>query len=95
MKVNKVTGNPLVKIIAIVVILYFALFSNEHDNRSLRNRFSSENIKKSFETIAKRKEFISENLEKAKKLEASQLGNNQLENNQDNQDLTIKTNENE
>lgn len=73
MNFNKIISNPLFKIVGIGLILYFGLFSNKYDNRSLRNRFSSDNIKKSVDEIAKQKEFIDKKLETAKKLEQQKL----------------------
>lgn len=90
MNINRIISNPLVKIIAIVLILYFGLFSNNHDNRSLRNRFSADNIKESVDEIAQQKDAIVRNLEQAKKLERSL----RLETNEDIEDLTKEPNTN-
>lgn len=84
MNINKIVGNPLVKIIAIALILYFGLLSNDYDNRSLRNRFSAQNIKESINEFAQKKELIARNLEKVNNLE----GGLQLKTNEDIDDLT-------
>lgn len=68
MKHHKLVKNPLFKIAGIALILYFALFSNKHDNRSLGRRYSSENIKESIGEAARKKKEIDEKINAARKL---------------------------
>jgi hypothetical protein len=62
---NKILKNPLIKITGIILILYFALFYNNHDSRSLNKRLSADNIKESLELAKKQQEFISNNIKEA------------------------------
>ena len=68
MKYGDLIRNPIFKIVGIGLILYFALFANKHDNRSLRKRYSADNIKKSIGRAVEQKKDIEQKLEKAKKI---------------------------
>lgn len=61
----KLLENPLIKIIGIVVVLYFALFANKHNPQSLGNRLSAERIKKNLGDIEEKGKFIASNVRAA------------------------------
>lgn len=67
MKHHNLVKNPIFKIVGIGLILYYALFSNKHDNRSLSRRYSPENIKESFSNAAKQKREINKKIYEAKR----------------------------
>jgi len=67
MKHHDLVKNPLFKLVGIILILYFALFSNKSDKRSLGNRYSTQNIKKSIGEAVKQKKEIEEKIRDAKK----------------------------
>jgi hypothetical protein len=69
MKIFDLLRNPLVKIVGILTILYFALFSNTYNPNSLGNRFSKENLKKNFDAAQEQGKFIATNLKIARDLE--------------------------
>ncbi len=77
MNITKLLKNPLIKITATIIILYFALFSNKSDPRSLANRLSSKKIKESISDASKQKDFIAKNLQKAKELQNKQILKNE------------------
>lgn len=70
MKLFNITRHPLVKWSGILAILYFALLSNKDNPRSLGNRMSSENIKKSLREAKEKSDFIIENVKMAKSFSA-------------------------
>ncbi len=59
----KLLENPLIKIIGIVAVLYFALFHNKNNPQSLGNRFSSKQIKKNLNDIQEKGKFIASNVQ--------------------------------
>lgn len=67
MLVNEILKNPIVKICAVFVILYFALFSNKENPNSLRNRLSKENLEKNLHDASNKSKFIISNVGAAKK----------------------------
>jgi hypothetical protein len=67
MLINEILKNPIVKICAVFVILYFALFSNKENPDSLRNRLSKENIEKNLHDASNKSKFIISNVGAAKK----------------------------
>lgn len=71
MKNNNLVGNPLFKIIGIGFILYYALFANKHDNRSLSRRYSVDNIKESVGKAVQQKKQIEHKISQAKKEQAT------------------------
>lgn len=73
MLVNEILKNPLVKIGAIAVILYFALFSNKENPDSLRNRLSKERIEKNLHEASSKSKFIITNVGAAKKIAAEKI----------------------
>ncbi|MBL6664810.1 MAG: hypothetical protein ISQ34_03100 [Rickettsiales bacterium] len=85
MKHHDLVRNPIFKIVGIGCILYFALFANKHDNRSLSKRYSVDNIKESVENAAKKKRDIARKVSEAKKQKEKMTGINnnvnQLKNN--------------
>lgn len=71
--------NPLVKIIGIVAIMYFALFANKNNPQSLGNRLSSERIKKNLSEMQEKGKFIASNVQAAKsyvKVREEEIKNN-------------------
>lgn len=64
--------NPLIKIIGICVVLYFALFANKNNPQSLGNRFSSERIVKDLGDLEEKGRFIATNVNAARALEKGQ-----------------------
>jgi len=81
MKHHDLVKNPLFKIFGVAMILYFALFSNNSDNRSMGRRYSSENIKESFSEATRKKKEIERKLSEAKKLKAQLDMQNKQDNN--------------
>lgn len=67
MLLNEILKNPLVKICAIMAILYFALFSNKENPESLRNRLSKDKIEKNLHEMSNKSKFIITNVGAAKK----------------------------
>ncbi len=65
------TRHPLVKWTGILAILYFAIFSNKDNPRSIGNRISSENIEKSLQEARKKSDYIIENVKMARSLAAN------------------------
>lgn len=59
---------PLIKIIGLILVVYFGLFSNKEDPDSLGNRLSSQNIKERFGEIHEKSNFIIANIDKANKM---------------------------
>lgn len=68
MKIIELLKNPIIKIIGISLILYFGLFADRKNPRSLGNRLSSENIKKNFNEAKEKGKFIAVNVKSAKKI---------------------------
>ena len=64
----KLLRNPIIKIIGISIILYYALFANKDKPGSLGNRFSSEQIKKDFSEVREKTVFIAENVKLAREI---------------------------
>lgn len=69
MKHHDLVTNPIFKLVGIGAILYFALFYNKHDNRSLSRRYSAQNIKESISEASKKKKEIEQKISRAKKLQ--------------------------
>ncbi len=61
---------PLVKMIGIFAVLYFALFSEKQNPNSLRNRLSKEEVKKNFNEASEKSRFIISNVNASRNLEA-------------------------
>ncbi|MBU6338418.1 MAG: hypothetical protein KGQ36_00370 [Rickettsiales bacterium] len=70
MLTNEILKNPLVKIGAIAVILYLALFSDKKNPDSLRNRLSKDKIEKNLHEAGSKSKFIITNVGAAKKVAA-------------------------
>ncbi len=68
MKLFNLTKNRLIKTAGILAILYFALFSNKDNPRSLGNRLSSENISKGLKEAKEKSDYIIENVKMAQSL---------------------------
>jgi hypothetical protein len=67
MKIFELLKNPLIKWAGMLLILYFALFNNEQNPRSLGNRVSAENIKNNISEATKQGSFIISNVKMVKK----------------------------
>lgn len=59
----KLLENPLIKVVGICVIIYFALFHNKNNPQSLGNRFSSQQIKKDLNDMQEKGKFIASNVQ--------------------------------
>lgn len=68
MKVFELLRSPLVKIIGITVILYFALFSNKENPNSLGNRLSPAKVKEHLNEVQEKSRFIVSNVKMAQEL---------------------------
>lgn len=66
MKYQDIISNPLIKIIAMFAILYFALFHNKYGANTMKERYSKDNIKKSVSDIVDKKRQIQKKLNDAK-----------------------------
>lgn len=72
MKVFELLKNPFIKIIGVILVLYFALFADKRNPQSLGNRLSTENIKKNFNEAQRQGRFIASNIRAAKKYNQEQ-----------------------
>jgi hypothetical protein len=54
--------NPLIKIVGILIIIYFALFYDTQNKSNLRNRLSTDKLKKNFVHIKNTTENIKKNI---------------------------------
>jgi hypothetical protein len=68
MQIFEILRNPLVKLIGIGLVLYFALFANTEHPKSLGNRLSSEQIKKDLADAKDKSAFIIKNVKMANDL---------------------------
>lgn len=66
--VMELLRKPLVKIIGLVLVMYFGLFYDKKNPDGLGNRLSSERIAANFNEAQEKSTFILSNLEKARKL---------------------------
>ena len=66
MNYQDIVKNPIVRIVATILILYFALFHNKKDPRSLSSRYSKENIEKNMHDAAAKKKEIQKKIYDAK-----------------------------
>jgi hypothetical protein len=64
--INDLLSSRIVKLVAFVLVVYFALFSNKEHPDSLGNRLSSEKIKENFNQIKERSGFVISNIQTAK-----------------------------
>jgi hypothetical protein len=62
----KLLQNPLIKIIGVLVIIYFGLFANKKNPDSLGNRLSMKKVKEHFSDIGEKGKFIVTNVEAAR-----------------------------
>lgn len=69
----KIVRNPLIKIVGITAILYFALFYDKSNPNSLGNRLNSENLKKNFKEVNEKSSFIAKNLSIANQAKTGQI----------------------
>ncbi len=58
MIINDLLKNPLVKLVGIGAILYFALFSDEKNPQNLGNKLKKDNLKSGFEQVSEKKNEI-------------------------------------
>ena len=66
---------PLVKIIAIIAILYFGLFSNKDNPNSLRNRFSQDRIEQNIKEAKDRSLLITSSVKTAQEIAQQKKSN--------------------
>lgn len=66
--VMELLRRPLVKIIGLILVIYFGLLSNKENPDSLGNRLSSEKIKEHIGEIHEKSTFILSNIDKAHQL---------------------------
>ncbi len=71
--IMEVLRRPLVKIIGLMLVIYFGLFSNKKDPDSLGNRLSSQNIKESFGEIHEKSNFILANIDRARQMSGKEV----------------------
>lgn len=69
---------PLVRIVGVIVVLYFALFSNKEKPDSLGNRLSKEEIVKNFNEAKERTHFITTTIQSAKQAPVQKANNPEL-----------------
>lgn len=67
MKIFDIAKNPIIRIIALAVILYLGLFSNKESPESLGNRLSKEALENDLNEVKKKSNFIFTNVVYAKK----------------------------
>lgn len=68
MKIFELLRNPLIKLIGVAIVLYFALFSNKENPDSLGNRWSFNQIKSDIKEVKSKSEFIINNVHMAQEL---------------------------
>ncbi len=70
---------PLVRIIGVIVVLYFGLFSNKEKPDSLGNRLSRDEIVKNFNEVKERTRFISTTIQSGGQNQVQIAKNSQLD----------------
>lgn len=73
--VNKLLNNPIIKIIGVLTILYFALLHDKTNPESLGNRLSAERVKKNIHEIEEKGKFIATNISMARKYAKQEINN--------------------
>ena len=68
MFIFKILRNPIIKILGIAFILYFALFHDKQEPESLGNRLAPERLKEEFGEAHQRGEFIISNVHLARQM---------------------------
>lgn len=68
MKIFKLLKNPIIKLLGVGIILYFALFFNNSDPESLGNRLAPGKIKKDLSEAQEKSRFIISNVKMAQEL---------------------------
>jgi hypothetical protein len=69
MKLINITQNRFIKIVGIILVIYFALFYNKTNPESLGNRLSPKNIKDGLNAAQEKSRFILTNINTAKQIE--------------------------
>lgn len=64
--IHNLLKNPLIKIVGILLVLYFGLFANKENPNSLGNRVTTDKIKENISEAWQKKQFITENITAAK-----------------------------
>lgn len=65
--------NPFIKIIGVVIVLYFGLFNNKENKSSLGYRLSKENISKNIDEVKEHSTYIVATINDVKSVEAGLL----------------------
>lgn len=60
--INDLLKNPLIRIIGVMLIIYFALFDNKQSPNSLGNRLNPEVVKKDLNEVQQKSRFILNNI---------------------------------
>jgi hypothetical protein len=68
---NKIVKNPIFRICGIIIILYYALFKNQHDPDALNKRLAPEHIKSNLSEISEKSVYIIHNIKKAEEIKKS------------------------
>lgn len=80
---NDLFKHPLIKLCAIGLVIYFALFANTDNPDSLGNKITKERLKKNFEQAKEKQQFISKNIAAAKKFAKENSSNKTQQKTQD------------
>lgn len=73
----KLINNPLFKISGVIIIIYFSLFRNNDNAKSLSKRVSISKIKENIFYIKNKADFIKENLNKSNGFDKKAKNNNE------------------
>lgn len=84
MKINELLRNPIIKIIGIVAIIYFALFADKKNPESLGHRFAKDKIEKNLHEAKQKSSFIITNVNLAQQMAKEKDAKNVAGNNSEN-----------
>ncbi len=68
MDLHSLLRKPIIKIIAVILVLYFGIIKNNQHPQSIANKLSTNNIKKNYDEIRDKISDISQNLEMAQQV---------------------------
>jgi len=80
MNIFQILRNPLVKIVAAVIIIYFALFHDKHNPEALGNRLDPQRVKSELNEAREKGNFIISNVTLAKQLAQENAKKKEIEN---------------
>jgi len=86
----KLLQNPLVKIVGVIAIIYFALFNNKQNPQSLGNRLSAERIKTNLGEMEQKGKFIASNVSAARSYAKTKEQSGDKEKSQDSAQLSLE-----